>query len=290
MNKYTHLSPEVFALKKIAVIPNHTKDVGLHVTKRLISALEGKADIYMNKFYQDSGLSASYAGEELYELADCVIVIGGDGTILQAAEPCARRHIPIMGINMGRIGFMTEIEKDEIEAAAEKLLRGEYKIEERMMMKVSVCKSDGNSSVYYALNDAVISKSNSGMLALEIYSQGEKINEYIADGLILSTPTGSTAYSLSAGGPVADPTTELFIATPICAHMLSSRCAILSADKKISVRVMDRGSEDAIVTVDGQIKEHITHGECVEVKKSADKIMIIKMGNQSFYDIMIQKL
>ncbi len=277
-------------MKRITVIPNHTKDMGLHVTKKLIDALSGKAEIYMNKMYKDSGLKVNYVGDELYDIADCVIVIGGDGTILQAAEPCARRHIPIMGINMGRIGFMTEIEKNEIQSAAEKLLSGDYKIEERMMMQATVCKNDGNNSVYYALNDAVISKSNSGMLALEIYTENEKVNEYIADGLIISTPTGSTAYSLSAGGPVADPTTELFIATPICAHMLSSRCAILSAEKKINVRVMDKGAEDAIVTIDGQIKEHITHGEYVEVKKAKEKIMIIKMGTQSFYDIMTKKL
>lgn len=277
-------------MKRIAIVPNHTKDIGLHVTKRLVSALAGKTELYMNKMYKESGLPVKYAGDELYENVDCVIVIGGDGTILRAAEQCAKRHIPIMGINMGHIGFMTEVEKDEIETAAEKLLSGNYKIEERMMMCAEVCKNDGNSSVYYALNDAVISKSNSDMLAMEIYTDNEKVNEYTADGLIISTPTGSTAYSLSAGGPVADPSTELFIATPICAHMLSSRCAILSADKQISVKIMERGSGEATVTVDGQVKEYITHGEYVRIKRAKNKIMIIKMGNQSFYDVMIQKL
>lgn len=277
-------------MKKIAVIPNQTKDVGLHVTKRLIAALENKAEIYMNEFYKDCGLSACYLGDELYEIADCVVVIGGDGTILQAAEPCAKRHIPIMGINMGHIGFMTEIEKDEIEEAARRLLCGDYKIEERMMMKISICRGAGEGTVYYALNDAVVSKSSAEMLALELYKEDEKVNEYIADGVIIATPTGSTAYSLSAGGPVADPTMEMFIATPICAHMLSSRCAILSASNKISVRVMQRGGDDAIVTIDGQIKEHITHGERVVLSKAEEKVKLIKMGTQSFYDIMIQKL
>lgn len=290
MNKYANKIRRETAVKRIAVIPNHTKDMGLKVTKKLISALSGKAEIFMNKIYKDYGLPVNYVGDELFENADCVIVIGGDGTILRAAEPCARLHIPIMGINMGRIGFMTEIEKDEIEEAAQRLLAGDYTIEERMMMRAVVCKNDGNNSVYCALNDAVVSKSNAGMLALEIYTEDEKVNEYIADGLIISTPTGSTAYSLSAGGPVADPSTEIFIATPICAHMLSSRCAILSAGKKISVRVMDKAARDAIITIDGQVKEHITHGEYVEIQKSDEKIMIIKMGKQSFYDVMIQKL
>lgn len=277
-------------MKKIAVIPNHTKDMGLNVTKKLISALSGRAEIFMNKLYKDYDLPVNYVGDEIFEKAECAAVIGGDGTILRAAEPCARLNIPIMGINMGHIGFMTEIEKDEIEEAAERLLKGDYKTEERMMMKVAVCKNDGNRSVYYALNDAVISKTNAGMLSAEIYTDGEKVNEYIADGLIISTPTGSTAYSLSAGGPVADPSSELFIATPICAHMLSSRCAILSADKRISVCVTEKGAGEAMITVDGQIKERIVCGEYVEIQKSTKKIKIIKMGKQSFYDVMIQKL
>ena len=111
-----------FIMKKIAVIPNHTKDVGLHVTHRLISALSGKAEIYMNKFYKSSGLSAFFVGDEIYGLVDAVVVLGGDGTMLQAAEPCGRLQIPVMGINLGRVGFMTEIEVDEIETAADRLL------------------------------------------------------------------------------------------------------------------------------------------------------------------------
>lgn len=277
-------------MKKIAVIPNQTKDIGLHVTKRLVSALEDKAKIYMSGFYENSGLPVNYTDSGLYDLADCVIVIGGDGTILQAAEPCAKRHIPIMGINMGRIGFMTEIEKDEIENSVERLLCGDYKIEERMMMRVSVKRGEETGSVYCALNDAVISKSNSEMLALELFREEEKVNEYTADGVVIATPTGSTAYSLSAGGPVADPTMEMFIATPICAHMLSSRCAILAANNNISVRVMNRGGGNALLTVDGQVKEHLTHGEAVTLCKAEEKVMLIKMGKSSFYDTMIQKL
>lgn len=277
-------------MKRIAVIPNHTKDVGLHVTKRLLKALSGRAEIYMNRFYRNSGIDANFAGDELYRIVDEVIVLGGDGTILQTAEPCGSLRIPVMGINLGRVGFMTEIEVEEIETAADRLLAGDYKIEERMMMKVSILKNDGNSSTYYALNDAVISKSNSQMISMALYREKEKINAYIADGVIISTPTGSTGYSLSAGGPVADPAMELFIATPICAHRLSSRAAILPADKNVSVHLLEDGNGEAVVTIDGQIKEYIKHGERVEMIKAQECVRLIKMGTQSFYDVLTQKL
>ena len=277
-------------MKNIAIIPNHTKDVGLSVTKKLIDILSGRAKIYMNKFYRDTGLDAIFCGEDLYDNIDAVIVLGGDGTILRAAEPCAAKGIPIMGINLGRVGFMTEIEVGEMETAAKRLLDGDYDIEERMMMSVSVCRSDGNSAVYYALNDVVISKSDSEMISAELCREGEKINEYIADGVIISTPTGSTGYSLSAGGPVADPAIELFIATPICAHRLSSRSAILPADKNIRVRLLENGNSEAVVTVDGQVKERIVHGEFIEATKAAEKVSLIRMTKQSFYDILKNKL
>lgn len=278
-------------MKKITVIPNHTKDVGLHITARLIKALSGRAEVYMHKFYQNSGLRAEFVGDDLlYKNTDAVIVLGGDGTILQAAEPCAELKIPVMGINLGRIGFMTEIEVDDIESAVDRLLANDYKIEERMMMRVYIEKNNGNISTYYALNDVVISKPNSEMIFLTLFRENEKINEYIADGLIIATPTGSTGYSLSAGGPVADPTTEMFIATPICAHMLTSRSAILPADKNISVTLTESGHNEALVTVDGQIKEHISPGEHIMVNRAESKVMLIKMGKQSFFDIFTKKL
>jgi len=277
-------------MKKIAVIPNHTKDSGLVTTKKLVCFLNKKAEVYMNKYYENSGIDAIFGGEEIFEKVDACIVLGGDGTILRAAEPCARLHIPVMGINLGRIGFMTEIEVEEMEKAVDKLLTGDYRVEERMMMQIKVCKNDGKCSVYYAMNDAVISKPDSRMVAVELYREEEKINAYMADGIIIASPTGSTGYSLSAGGPVADPAMELFIATPICAHLLSSRAAILPANKLVRVKISEAGNQKAIVTVDGQIKENIACGEHIEIEKAKDKVMLIKMGTQSFYDILTDKL
>lgn len=277
-------------MKKIAVVTNHTKDVGLHVTRKLVTALNGKAAVYMSDFYANSGLGVHFAGSELYENADFVIVLGGDGTILRAAEPCGKLKIPIMGINLGRVGFMAEIEADEIETAVDRLLAGDYMLEERMMMRVNVRKAEETNAVYFALNDVVISKPDAQMLSLELYREAEKINAYMADGVVVATPTGSTGYSLSAGGPVADPTMELFIATPLCAHMLSSRAAILPADRKILVKRLDNGNDKAVVTIDGQIKEHISRGEYIEIRKAEERVLLIKMGTQSFYDVLTHKL
>lgn len=276
-------------MKRIAVIPNQSKDIDLKITRFLIECLSEKAEIYMDKIYEKMSGEVKYT-EDIYTFADAVIILGGDGTILQAAEPCARLNIPIMGINLGKIGFMTEIEVEDIEKSVQRLLKDDYEIEKRMMMKVDIIKKDGTTSSYYALNDAVISKPDAQMISLELYREDEKINEYIADGVIVSTPTGSTGYSLSAGGPVADPAMEMFIATPICAHMLSSRTAILPANKKISVRLTEVGNKSAVVTIDGQIKDNISCGEHIEVRRWEEKVRLIKMGNQSFYDILTKKL
>ena len=276
-------------MKRIAVIPNQSKDIDLKITRFLIECLSEKAEIYMDKIYEKMSGEVKYT-EDIYTFADAVIILGGDGTILQAAEPCARLNIPIMGINLGKIGFMTEIEVEDIEKSVQRLLKDDYEIEKRMMMKVDIIKKDGTTSSYYALNDAVISKPDAQMISLELYREDEKINEYIADGVIVSTPTGSTGYSLSAGGPVADPAMEMFISTPICAHMLSSRTAILPANKKISVRLTEVGNKSAVVTIDGQIKDNISCGEHIEVRRWEEKVRLIKMGNQSFYDILTKKL
>ncbi len=274
---------------KIAVIPNHTKDIGLRATKTLLETLSGRAEIFMSRNFSESGLPAVFLGEDLFSEADAVIVLGGDGTILQAAEPCAAGNIPIMGINLGTIGFMTEIEAEDIQHAVTRLLSGDYRIENRMLLNICVRK-DENISSYIALNDLVLSKPDAQMISIDLFCNNEKMNAYIADGLIISTPTGSTGYSLSAGGPVADPTMELFIATPICAHRLSSRPALLNPQKVIRLCLQEDGNRQADVTIDGKVRERIESGDFVEITKSEKTIPLIRMGTQSFYDTLKQKL
>ena len=277
-------------MKNIIIIPNENKDLKLEVTKKLINILSGRAELFMEKKFSYLGGEITFADDnELFDNADFVIALGGDGTILEVAEHCGMRNIPIMGINLGRIGFMTEIDVCDIQMACDALLSGNFKIEKRMMMDVLV-KRNKETFHYYALNDVVISKSESSMVLIEVHSDNEKINEYRADGLIIATPTGSTGYSLSAGGPVADPTMELFIASPICAHELHARPALMPADKSLHISLSDELGHDALVTLDGKEKEKISVGDEVIVTKSEHYTDIIKIKNQSFYDVLTQKL
>ncbi len=274
-------------MKKIAIIPNATKDAGLAVTRRVIAFLKGKAELFAEAKFADEALDVQYMGEEIFDAAELVIVIGGDGTVLQVAEPCASREIPVMGINMGKIGFMTEIEIEELEAALLRLLADDYTIEPRMMTDIKIIKAGAEANCSSALNDVVLTKTDAKMISVELYANENKINAYMADGIIISTPTGSTGYSLSAGGPVADPAMEIFIASPICAHMLGSRPAVMPADKNI-VLCLAEGS--ATVTVDGVICEEIFKGDRIVISKSSHSFKLIKMTGYSFYDVLMNKL
>lgn len=275
-------------MKKIAVIPNYTKDYDRKYTRLLCDYLSDKAFVVMHKnhFYKD--IKAEFC-EDIYSGTDAVIILGGDGTMLQAAEPCGKNQIPVMGINLGKVGFMTEVETDDYRSACDKLLSGDFEVENRMMMDISITSQNGTST-YLALNDAVIGKQDACMIGMEIYANNGKISEYLADGLIISTPTGSTGYSLSAGGPVSDPVLDLFIATPICAHTLSARPMLLSPQKDITLKLNDKGKNTASLTVDGKERCTINNSDKIRIRKSELSLKLIKLGKQSFYYTMMAKL
>ena len=280
-------------MKRIAIIPNSSKDIGLLNTKRLVGFLQSSAEVYMDEAYSVLGMNVKYVSpSEIYNNADYVIVLGGDGTILQRASECAKRRIPVLGINLGKIGFMTEIELDDMEAAIKKLLDGDFVIEKRMMMKAEIRKNNKVQFAFHALNDVVVSKSTGEkLICMELSTDGEAVNRYTADGLIIATPTGSTGYSISAGGPVVDPRMRLFVATPICAHMLSVRSAVLSSDKVMKIRLdSEYGGSDAVVTADGDVQCYIKDADEVVITESEYDFELIKIGNQSFYDTLIKKL
>lgn len=280
-------------MKKISIIPNNGKDLGLLNTKRIIELLSGRAEVYMEKSYSVAEMNVNYVEEaELYDNAEVMIILGGDGTILLAAEKCAKMGIPVLGINLGKIGFMTEIERDGIEDAIDKLLADDYKIEKRMLLKLEIHKGNGVVSCRHALNDVVVSKtSGAKLIGIELFADNELVNRYIADGLIIATPTGSTGYSISAGGPVVDPLMQLYIATPICAHMLSVRSAVLSAEKEIVIKLDGTYPDnEAVISADGDMEGFIGLADEIHITKSKYQFKLIKIGSQSFYDTLISKL
>ena len=278
-------------MRKIAILPNEGKDVGLVNTRQLIEYLSGKAKLYMPTEYKAAGDDVIYS-DNLYKEVDTAIVLGGDGTIIQCATDCAKNNIEVLGINLGTIGFMTEVEVENMTEALDKLLSGDYTVEERMLLKAEILRRDNSIAAYHALNDIVFSKTvGEKLINLELYTDGELVHRYVADGLIIATPTGSTGYSISAGGPVVDPTMQLYIATPICAHMLSVRSAILSSEKNIEIQFQNSTSEqNAVVTADGDVCGYISGADKVRITKSKYAFRLIKTGSQSFYETLLSKL
>lgn len=273
-------------MKKIAVIPNYTKDTEYIYTKRLLAYLDGKAQVFMKEKDRIDGVNAEFVSEDVFENCDAAIVLGGDGTMIRVAGPCSEKGIPVMGINLGKVGFLTEVETDDMETACERLLADDYMVEERMMMEIVL----ESGKTYVALNDLVIYREDAVMIETEIHTGKSKVSEYKSDGIIIATPTGSTGYSLSAGGPVADPAMKLFIATPICAHTLSARPMLMSQFKDITLKLKEKGGKSAKIAVDGINKCTITSGETVLVRRAERTFNAIKLGKQSFYYTMMAKL
>ena len=276
-------------MKKIGIIVNTLKTK--EYVSDVINGLKDRAELYIYDDIELDGVK-NLPYDELLETVDCMIVMGGDGTIIRAANSCARHNIPVLGINLGRIGFMTEIEPEMIKDALLKLMSGEYKTEKRMMMKAQIQKDGQTVKTFHALNDIVVSKAAGvRLVGIELYTDNELVNRYISDGLIIATPTGSTGYSISAGGPVVDPNMKLYVATPICAHMLSVRSAVLASDKQILIRLdSEYGCNQSIVTADGEVQGELCGNEEVIITKSQYELELIKIGNQSFYDTLIKKL
>lgn len=272
---------------KIAIITNTSKDTDGKMAMRVINYIGNRGEIYMKDDCRIPDCAdVIYVPEnEIWGLVDIAMVIGGDGTLLGVAPQCARYSVPVVGINLGKVGFLTEVEETELENAVSRVLSGDYVTEKRMLLKV--CINDEKKG-FHALNDTVITKPDGiKLLDVDLYSGDELVYHYRADGLVIATPTGSTGYSISAGGPVVDPTMDLYIATPICAHMLSTRSAVLPATKEVVVGI---SADSAIVSTDGERKVIITPRDRVRISKSKYTLDLIKLGNANFYETLIKKL
>lgn len=221
---------------------------------------------------------------------DVLVVLGGDGSLLSAARLAAPLGVPILGVNLGHLGFLSEVEAENVFEAIEAVTAGSYRIEQRMMLDACVERDGEQIGSYTGLNDAVVNKSGfSRMIAFDIVVGSEYVQTIPADGVIVSTPTGSTAYSLSAGGPIVNPLFECLIITPICPHTLYSRSQIIAGDEEVRV-VLSSSGRDTVLTVDGQVGYRLRAGDQVRVRKSVHSARFVRLRDHSFYKILREKL
>jgi NAD+ kinase len=223
-----------------------------------------------------------------------MIVLGGDGTVLQAARLTKKQHIPIIGVNLGTLGYMTEVEVPNLEESLERLIAGDYVQESRMMLGGRATFADGRREEGWALNDIVISRSGPlQIIKFNIYVNGQFLNDYSADGVIVTTPTGSTGYNLSAGGPLVEPGARLIVLTPICPHSLNQRSIVLSPEDVIEIQIPARGesgNQNVEASFDGSHVIPLGTGDRLRIVRSEETTEFLKLGQGSFLDVLHRKM
>ena len=280
-------------IKRIAIITNYNIQEKLSAATKVAEKLcEFVNEIYIPETYRDRIMRArmhraefSYKPlDEIYQSTDLIVGIGGDGVMLEAARRATPAGIPILGINMGRIGYMTELEMTEL-ALLDNIFKGEYYLDERAMLRVEIRSSKGNNKFSaYALNEAVVANGTTArIIDLELLDNGRLVSEYRADGLVVATPTGSTAYSLSAGGPIIDPKLSCFCVTPICPHSLIARPLIFPDSATLEVKNTCVREKVLHLTIDGRATFDLYLGDTVVITKSALKAKLLRIKNDDFY-------
>ncbi len=284
---------------KVVLSPNPYRDRGLKaaITARSILEKNGVQAVICLPFELDENsrlelpdeVDLRPIGQEL-DLADILVCFGGDGTILHAAREANPRNIPVLGVNLGSIGFMAELEQGELSLLS-RLAAGKYGIERRMMLDVAVRREGQRVYSEVALNDAVITKGAvARVLDLEVTGDRIAVSSFSGDGVVIATPTGSTAYSMAAGGPIVEPTAENIIITPICAHSLHAKPFVLNRDRSVGVRMTSGGKKSAYLSVDGGRAFRIQPGDWVECRRSQQTTRLVKLTGRSFYERINQKL
>lgn len=223
---------------------------------------------------------------------DMLLSFGGDGTLLRGARMFEGRGVPILGVNLGKVGFLTSVSRNALPAALDALVGGRYVTEPRQALKAMVLDANGQTTpLDLALNDVVVHKGGvARVIRLDVLVQGESVGPYSADGIIVATPTGSTAYSLSAGGPIVVPGVQALVITPICAHTLAVRPLVFPATWDVVVQPVDPEEEEIIVSVDGQVVTHLAPGSRVRVRVAESPVMLVRVGPEGYFQRMRQKL
>ena len=280
------------------IITNHQKDEKLEVTRQIQNYLEkhGKT-CYIQCEAKSAIGEADYKftnAAESPEDVECVLVLGGDGTLIQAARDTMKRNIPLLGFNFGTLGFLAEIEKENLYTALDKIMNDEYYLESRMMLNGTVYRDGKVEESDIALNDIVLNRSGAlRTINYEIYVNDEFLYSCPADGIIISTPTGSTGYNLSARGPIVSPGSSMILITPICPHSLTSSSIVLSADDKVAVKMgpgRRNANEEAMVTFDGAYSVNLITGDYVEITQAKETTRLVKISKKSFVETVRKKM
>ena len=279
-------------MKNFLILTNEKKDPGLRISKHIQEYIEksGGTSYRMCDFTRDIQENINC----ITDLTECVIVLGGDGTMLHAARLLASHDLPIVGVNLGTLGFLTEIEVPKLFEGLDSLLKDQFIIEERSMLEGTVFHEARPTYHLLALNDIVITRSGfSRIITMRIMVNGKFLDDFAADGVIISTPTGSTGYNLSAGGPVVNPKAKVILVTPICPHSLHAKSMVLSEEDEIEIyleNVRENQLEEAYVTFDGQVAQKLNPGDVLKIGNSSKSARIIKVNGDSFYETLRVKV
>ena len=283
-------------MDKFYIITNSDKDKDLEFTGQIVEYLKanGRKCMVQQAERKQEG-AYHYTNPALIpEDTECILVLGGDGTLLQAARDVVHREIPMLGVNLGTLGFLAEVDKQSVYSALDKLMEDDYEIEERMMLTGTVWRDGKIIGRDVALNDIVIGRDGHlRVVRFKNYVNDVYLNSYNADGIIISTPTGSTGYSLSAGGPVVSPSASMMIMTPIAPHTMNTRSIILSGEEAVTVEIGEgrhNTIEKAVASFDGDTQISMVTGDRIVIRKATVRTKILKLNHLSFVEVLRQKM
>lgn len=283
-------------MKKIAIFAKVHDPRCLDVAEELIGwlacrGITASVEEHLSKRLSSPSSAESAQSHEIARDADLVVVLGGDGTLIAAARLAGERNLPVLGVNLGSLGFLTEITLGELYPAVERCLKGDFEVSERMMLAASVVRAGEVVERHRVLNDVVINK---GALAriidMETSVNGRYLTTFKADGLIISTPTGSTGYSLSANGPIIHPELECISITPICPHTLTNRPLVMAGDARIAIKLNSTIDEAVFLTLDGQVGVKLVSGDVVQIRKSEHATRLVQSRSKDYFEVLRTKL
>ena len=279
-------------MRHFYVITNEQKDPYRIVTNRLCASLREKGCYVSTQEERHSDKEGYTDVSRIPQEVEAVIVLGGDGTMLQAARDTGDRNLALIGVNLGTLGYLTEIEQDSMEEALERIVRDDYQLEERMMLHGEIVGE--NACANDALNDIVISRKGSlQVVHYSIYVNGKLLREYSADGVIIATPTGSTGYNLSAGGPIVEPKAKMIVITPICPHTTNTRSIILSPEDEVMIEIepgRDGKPQALEAYFDGSFHVGIHTGDQIYIRRSRRQKKFIRLDQESFLQVLHTKM